>query len=150
MSFVRLMLPTDVNFAGNVFGGVVLRQIDEIAYAVSSRHAQCNVVTASVDRMDFLAPLHLGDVARFEGQLTYVGHASMEVWIRILAEDLYGSHSREVGNCYVTMVALDRDGHPTPAPPLQPATSEEQRLFKEGEARAASRRSSRARPGEGS
>jgi acyl-CoA hydrolase len=146
VTLVRLMLPTDVNFAGNVFGGTVMRALDEVAYVVASRHARRNVVTASVDRMDFLAPLHLRDVVHFTGQVTYVGRSSMEIWVHIEAEDLYGTFRRTVGNAYVTMVALDEDGRPTPVPPLRLTSDEERVRFEEGRRRALERNATRPRP----
>lgn len=143
ITLVRLMLPTDVNFAGNVFGGSLLKVLDEIAYVVGSRHARQNMVTASVDRMDFLAPVHLSDVVHFTGQVTHAGHTSLEVSIHIEAEDLHGTSRRTVGNAYVTMVAIGPDGRPVPVPPILAETPEERRLLEEGRRRAEERKARR-------
>ncbi len=136
---VRLMVPTDANFAGNVFGGVILSELDRVAYATATRHCRRNCVTASIDRVDFLAPVHVGDVVEWEAELTYVGRTSMEVWIRVTAEGLQVRDRRPVGEAYVMMVAVDDRGHPTPVPPLDLVSAEERNRFEAGRARAESR-----------
>ena len=100
-STTRLMVPTDVNFAGNVFGGHVLEEIDRVAYITATRHSQADCVTASFDRVDFLSPIHVGDVVDFEAELTYVGTSSMEVWVRVRAESTHGGDPRPVGELLV-------------------------------------------------
>lgn len=139
----RLTVPTDANFSGNVFGGVILSEVDRVAYITATRHSGQNCVTASFDRVDFIAPVRLGEVAMFESRLTYVGHTSMEVWVEIHTEDLSGGPRRLVGNAYVTMVAVGPDGHPVPVRPLSLTTPAEQRLFHEGRARMEARKRSR-------
>ena len=141
---VRLMIPTDANFSGSVFGGQILGELDRVGYVVSARHCHRNCVTASIDRMDFLAPVHVGDLVEWLGQLTYVGRTSMEVWIQVTAEPLYGGVRRKVGEAFVTMVALDDQGRPTPVPPLTLSSDEERQRFAEGERRANLRRKSRS------
>lgn len=140
---VRLMVPTDANFTGNVFGGQILGELDRVAYVVAGRHSHQNCVTASIDRMDFIAPVHVGDVVEWLAELTYVGRSSMEVWIRVNAEPLQGGPRRAVGEAYVTMVALDPAGHPAAVPPLLLTSDDERRRFSEGKRRAADRRASR-------
>lgn len=144
MTVVRLMIPTDANFSGSVFGGQILAELDRVAYVVSARHCHRNCVTASIDRMDFLAPVHVGDLVEWLGQLTYVGRTSMEVWIQVTAEALYGEARRKVGEAFLTMVALDDQGRPTQVPRLALTSDEERQRFAEGERRAALRRKSRA------
>ena len=144
-SVVRLMLPTDANFAGNVFGGVLLEEVDRVAYVTASRHAKSNCVTASLDRVDFIAPVHVGEVVEFDATLTSVGKSSMEVWVRIRAEALEGGSSNLVAQAYVTMVAVDREGRPAPVPPLEPTDDDERTRAAEGRARMELRRSSRSR-----
>lgn len=141
---VRLMVPTDANFTGNVFGGQILAELDRVAYVVAGRHSRQNCVTASIDRMDFLAPVHVGDVVEWLAELTYVGRTSMEVWIRVSAEPLQGGPRRAVGEAYVTMVALDPGGRPAPVPSLLLTSDDERQRFAEGERRAAERRANRA------
>jgi acyl-CoA hydrolase len=150
-SVVRLTVPTDANFMGNVFGGVILAEIDRAAYITATRHSGLNCVTASFDSVDFLAPVKLGQVVTFDSRITYVGHASMEVWVQVHAEDLTGPPRRFVGSAFVTMVAVGPDGRPTPVRPLDLGTEEERRLFLDGEARMLARRklreATKARPG---
>jgi acyl-CoA hydrolase len=146
-SVVRLMVPTDANFMGNVFGGALLAEIDRVAYITATRHAKANCVTASFDRVDFIAPVHVGEVVEFEARLTYVGTCSMEVWVRTTAEALEGGRPSLVAEAFVTMVAVDAVGKPAPVPPLALSTPEERARFEEGRARMQTRRSIRSRQG---
>ena len=143
VSVVRLMLPTDANFTGNVFGGAVLSEIDRVAYVAATRHAKGTCVTASLDRVDFIAPVHVGELVDFDAELTYAGRSSMEVWVRVRAEALGGGTPRLVVEALVTMVALDRDGRPAPVPPLQLENEDERRRFEEGRKRMEARRRTR-------
>lgn len=145
-SVVRLMVPTDANFMGNVFGGQILAEVDRVAYITATRHAKASCVTASVDRMDFILPVHVGDVVDFDAMLTFVGNSSMEVWVRVLSEALAGSAPRLVGEAYVTMVAVDAHGRPVPVPSLVLESVEERLRFEEGRRRMEARRRSRAAP----
>ncbi len=142
-SVVRLMVPTDANFTGNVFGGAILAEIDRVEYVTAIRHAKATCVTASIDRVDFLQPVHVGDVVDFDARVTWVGRTSMEVWVRVSAEPASGGSSRLVGEAFVTMVAVDPAGRPIPVPPLELATDEERRRFEEGRRRSEARASSR-------
>lgn len=142
-STARLMLPTDANFAGNVFGGSILEEIDRVAYIAASRHAHTNCVTASVDRVDFLQPVHVGDVVDFDARITYVGTSSMEVWVQVHAEPTHGGDSRLVGEAYVTMVAVGDDGRPVSVPRLALESVEERLRFEEGRRRMEERRRTR-------
>ncbi|MCI4350411.1 MAG: acyl-CoA thioesterase [Thermoplasmata archaeon] len=143
---VRLTLPTDANFMGNVFGGVILGEIDRVAYVTASRHARQNCVTASFDRVDFLEPVHVGQLLDFEGLLTYVGRSSMEVSVDVHSEELTGGNRHRVGHAYVTMVAVGSDGKPTRVPPLAQPTSEDQQRFREGRKRMEERARTRPPP----
>ena len=145
-SVVRLTVPTDANFMGNVFGGVILAEIDRVAYITATRHSGLSCVTASIDKVDFWAPVRLGQVVTFDSRLTYVGRSSMEVWVEVRAEDLAGGPRRLVGNAFVTMVALGPDGHPTPVRPLLAESEEDRRLASEGASRMEARRNARAGP----
>jgi acyl-CoA hydrolase len=145
-SVVRLMLPTDANFTGNVFGGAVLAEIDRVAFVAATRHAKTTCVTASLDRVDFIAPVHVGELVDFDAEITYVGHSSMEVWVRVRSEALRGGAPRLVVEAFVTMVALDADGRPTEVPPLLLETDEERRRFEEGHRRMEARRRTRHHP----
>lgn len=140
---VRLMMPSDANFSGNVFGGVILSEVDRVAYVAASRHARTACVTASIDRLDFLAPVHIGDLVEFLAEVSYVGRTSMEVVVRISARTVLPGPSRWVGEAYVTFVAVDGSGRPVPVPALRAETQEEKVRMKEARARAEARRASR-------
>ncbi len=135
LEIARLMMPQDANTQGNVYGGSILRLVDEIAGVVAARHARCNVVTASLDRMDFLSPAYLGDLLILKASVNYVGHTSMEVGVRIETEDLRTGQRSHAGTAYLTFVALDKDGKPRPIPKVVPETVLEKERYKEGESR---------------
>ncbi len=143
-SVVRLMVPTDANFVGNVFGGQILAEVDRVAYITATRHAKSNCVTASFDRVDFILPVHVGEVVDFDAMLTYVGRSSMEVWVRVQSEALAGGALQLVGEAFVTMVAVDPHGRPAPVPPLVLESDEERRRFEEGRRRMEARRRTRS------
>jgi acyl-CoA hydrolase len=134
------MLPTDANFTGNVFGGAILAEIDRVAYITATRHAKATCVTASFDRVDFVAPVHVGELVDFEALLTFVGRTSMEVWVRVRAEALPSGTSGLVAVAFVTMVAVDTTGSPVPVPALRLETEEEKARFEEGRRRMEERR----------
>ena len=137
------MVPTDANLMGSVFGGQILSEIDRVAFIAAVRHARAPCVTASFDRVDFIQPVHVGEVVDFDAEITFVGHSSMEVWVTVRAEDLAGGTSRLVGVAYVTMVAVDSVGRPMAVPPLALHTEEERRRFEEGRRRMDERRRTR-------
>jgi acyl-CoA hydrolase len=135
MTTARLMMPTDANVLGNVFGGAIMRYMDEIAGIVAYRHAGKNVVTASIDRMNFYAPVYVGNLLILKASVNYVGTTSMEIGVRLEAQDPSTRKSTHTGSCYLTFVALDEKGKPTPIPPLIAVTPNERRRFKEALAR---------------
>lgn len=135
MTTARLMMPTDANVLGNVFGGAIMRYMDEIAAIVAWRHAGKNVVTASIDRMNFYAPVYVGNLLILKASVNYVGTTSMEIGVRIEAQDPSTREGNHTGSCYLTYVALDEKGKPTPIPPLIVASPEEKRRFREALAR---------------
>jgi len=132
MTTARLMMPTDANVLGNVFGGSIMKYMDEIAAIVAWRHAGTNVVTASIDRMNFYAPVYVGNLLVLKAAVNFVGTTSMEIGVRIEAVDPSTRKGTHTGSCYLTYVALDSKGRPTPVPPLVATTSEEKRRLKEG------------------
>jgi acyl-CoA hydrolase len=132
---VRIMMPMDANVAGNVFGGTILRTIDEVGSIVAFKHARSNVVTASIDRMDFYSPVYIGDLLRLIASINYVHRTSMEIGVRVEAENPITGEVRHTGTCFLTYVALDKNGKATPVPPLVPESEEEKRRWKEGEDR---------------
>jgi len=135
MTTVRLMMPTDGNVQGNVFGGAIMRYMDEVAGIVAFHHARKNVVTASIDRMDFYAPAYVGNLLILKAAVNYVGRTSMEVGVRIEAEDPLTGTTAHTGSCYLTFVALDGNGRPSPVEPIIPVTADEKRRFREAMAR---------------
>ena len=139
-------MPTDANPSGNVYGGSILKYIDEVASIVTFRHSRTNVVTASIDRMDFLAPVHIGDILILKAAINYTGRSSMEVGVRVEAENPHTGHVVHAGSCYLTMVALDASDRPTPVPPVTPSNDEERAWFENGQRRRKDRLRVRERP----
>ena len=108
----HIALPEDANPAGNLHGGVILKHVDTAGGVVAMRHARANVVTASFERMDFLQPAYVGELMTFKASLNYVGRTSMEVGVRVEAENPITGHVRHTNSAYVTYVALDGNGKP--------------------------------------
>ena len=129
------MFPSNANPSGNVFGGYILKQIDLIAGLVAQRHAQTNAVTASIDRVNFLKPVFVGDVLVLHARLNYVHRSSMEIEISVSAENLAKGTSTLTGTALVTMVALDKNSKPTQVPELILESEEDKRKFAEGKLR---------------
>jgi acyl-CoA hydrolase len=129
------MFPSDANPAGNVFGGEILKQIDLIAGLVAQRHARVNTVTASIDRVNFLKPVFVGHALILNARLNYVHRSSMEIEIKVEAEDLMTGRKTLTNTAYVTAVALGPDGKTAEVPPLLLETEEDKKRFAEGEKR---------------
>jgi uncharacterized protein (TIGR00369 family) len=125
------VMPQDTNPAGNLHGGVILRYIDLCAGTVAMRHARGNVVTASLDRMDFIKPVFVGELVILHANLNMVGRTSMEVGVRVEAENLYTGETRWTNSAYLTFVALDEHGKPKQVPPLKLETEEDERRNRE-------------------
>jgi uncharacterized protein (TIGR00369 family) len=135
----QAMMPQDANPAGNVHGGVIMKLIDTAAGVVAGRHARANVVTASIDRLDFLHPIFIGDFVTLRASLNFVGKTSMEVGVRVEAENLLTGEIRHTSTAYLTFVALDGNGHPMPLPALIVETEDEQRRNGEANVRRKNR-----------
>jgi len=135
----RLMNLPDANPAGNVHGGVIMNLIDSAAGVVAIRHCRTNVVTASIDRLDLLRPIFIGDLVTFKASLNMVGQTSMEIGVRVDAENLRTGEVRKVATAYLTYVALGLDGHPTKVPPLIFETEDDIRRNSEARARREAR-----------
>jgi acyl-CoA hydrolase len=131
----QIMVPMDANSIGKVHGGTIMKLIDSVAGIVASRHARSVVVTASIDRLDFISPASVGELIILRANLNYVGRTSMEVGVRVDAENLLTGDHRYVASAYLTMVAIDRKGKPKAVPPLVPESEEDLRRFREGEKR---------------
>ncbi len=123
----RVMMPQDANVAGNVFGGTILKMVDEIAYVAATKHTRSNVVTATVDRMHFLSPVHVGDLLTLKANVNAVWNSSMEVGVRVEAEDPRDGEVRHTGSSYLTVVAIGADGRPIKVPGLVLETDDDMR-----------------------
>ena len=135
----QLMMPQHANVLGHVFGGVVLSMMDTTAAVSAIRHARLACVTVSVDRVDFREPIHVGDLVLMKSSVNYVGRTSMEIGVRVETENLLTGFRRHTNSCYLTFVAVDRNGRPVPVPPLKPETPEEVRRYEAARERRASR-----------
>ncbi len=133
------MLPVDANPMGNVHGGTILKLVDLAAAVSALRHARATVVTASIDRMDFYHPVYVGNLVSLKASVNYTGKTSMEVGVRIEAEDLKSGTITHTGSSYLTYVAIDEDGKPVEIPDVVPETPEEKRRWREGKDRRAER-----------
>jgi acyl-CoA hydrolase len=125
----ELMMPSDANNLGHVLGGVILSRRHKPAAIAAFRHARNNCVTVSIDRVDFREPVHVGDLVVMKASVNYVGRTSMEVGLRVEAEDLVSGNRRHTNSCYITFVAIDRNGRPVEVPELVPETPDEERRF---------------------
>lgn len=135
----QVMIPQDANPAGNVHGGVIMKLIDTTAAVVASRHARSNTVTVSIDRLDFHHPVFVGDLLFIKGSLNMVGRTSMEVGVRVEAENIITGVVRHTASAYLTFVALDEKGRPREVPPLLIETEEESRRNREAKVRREAR-----------
>jgi acyl-CoA hydrolase len=137
---VQWMGPADANAAGFVHGGTVMKLCDEAAATAAIRHARARVVTAAVDRMTFLAPVHVGELLTLRASVNAVWRTSMEVGVRVHAEHPRSGEVRHTNSAYITMVAVDADGHPlAEVPPLRCESPEETRREREAQVRRANR-----------
>jgi uncharacterized protein (TIGR00369 family) len=135
VTIAQVMIPQDANPAGNIHGGVIMKLIDTAAAVVAARHARSNVVTASIDRLDFHHPVFVGDLLFFRGSLNLTGSTSMEVGVRVEAENLLTGELRHTASAYITFVALDTNGRPRAVPQLVLEGEDEQRRHREAKAR---------------
>lgn len=138
-----LMKPNDANHLGNVHGGVILKLMDEAAYVCCAKHCAQDCVTASFERVDFLAPIKVSDVVTITAVLNFVGRTSMEVGIEVEALDPQTGKRQKTHSSLVTMVAINKKGQPVAVPPLVHETEEEKRRFEQGKARYEARRAQR-------
>ncbi len=135
-----LMYPTDANFRGTVFGGVILALVDKAAAVCAMRHAGQSCVTVAMDRVEFLVPIQVGDLVIAEAQVNYVGRSSIEVGVEVYAENLTANTRRHTNSCLVTMVAVGKDSKPTQVPGLLVETKDEKARFAAAQARRKARK----------
>ncbi|MDO8720750.1 MAG: acyl-CoA thioesterase [Syntrophales bacterium] len=127
VTMAQQMNLSDANPVGNVHGGLIMKLIDTAAGVVAIRHARANIVTASIDRLDFLHPVFVGDFVTLMASINFVGRTSMEIGVRVESENLMTGEKRHTSTAYLTFVALDSNGRPMPLPPLILETDEQRR-----------------------
>jgi acyl-CoA hydrolase len=136
---VRWMGITDANNAGFVHGGTVMKLCDEAAGIAAIKHSGRRAVTAGMDRVTFLHPVFVGELLSCAASVNAAWNTSMEIGVRVEAENPHTGEARHTSTAYVTMVALDEDGRPTPVPPVAPASDAERRRQREAELRRRNR-----------
>jgi acyl-CoA hydrolase len=129
--YSELALPNDANGLGNVLGGKVMHLVDLAGALAAIRHARCPVVTASVDHMNFLHPVKIGQLILLRSSVNRVFRTSMEVGVKVWVEDLQTGAVRHTSSAYLTFVALDPTGQTVPIPPVIPETEDEKRRYEE-------------------
>ena len=139
VEIAQIMYPEHANPNGNVHGGNLLKLVDQAASIVAVRHTRLNCVTASLDRMDFISPVYIGNLIIVRASLNYVSRTSMEVGVRVEAECLRTGTHTHVGSAYLTFVALDDDDNPTEVPQLLTENDDEKRRFEEAKKRKENR-----------
>jgi acyl-CoA hydrolase len=138
-TLVRWMGIEDANHSGLVHGGVVMKLCDEVAAIAAIRHSRHRAVTAAMDRLTFIAPVRVAELMSFRATVNAAWKTSMEVGVRVEAEDPRTGESRHTSTAYLTMVALDDEGQPTPVPPLAAESEIELRRQREAELRRKNR-----------
>jgi acyl-CoA hydrolase len=136
---------SDANNGGNVHGGVIMYLCDEVAGIAAVRHCGCRVVTVAMDRMTFLHPVYVGHLLTLKATVNAAWSTSMEVGVRVEAENIRSGDVTDTSTAYLTMVAIDDDGRPTPVPPLVPETADEERRAREAQLRRDNRLAERQR-----
>jgi acyl-CoA hydrolase len=136
---IQWMGVTDANSAGFIHGGVVMKLCDEAAGAAAVKHSRCRVVTAGVDRMAFITPVHVGELVTFSASVNAAWRTSMEVGVRVEAENPRTGERRHTNSAYLTMVAVDENGRPTAVPQLISETGEERGREAEAQVRRRNR-----------
>ncbi len=130
-----LMTPDMVNFSGKVHGGALLKLLDEVAYSCAARYSGHYVVTLMLDDALFRAPVYVGELVTFKACINWVGRSSMEVGIRVVAENHRTRAKRHVMSCFFVMVAMNDEGHTMPVPHFEPEGDEEQKRWQAAEER---------------
>jgi uncharacterized protein (TIGR00369 family) len=139
VTLTQMMEVTDVNVAGTVHGGVIMRLVDTAAGLAATRHAGGIAVTVAIDEMTFLEPVHIGDVVVLKATVNDVGRTSMECGVRVEASDPVTGTVRHANSAYLVFVAVDDEGTPRPVPPLIVETEEERRRQREAKLRRQAR-----------
>lgn len=140
---VKLMMPSNSNPSwrdgalelGSVHGGDILKEIDQIAGIVALRHCRTRVVTASIDRMDFLNPVFVGELLWLSASVNFTGNRSLEIGVKVETENLVSGKKKQTGSAYLTFVAIDEFGRTVSVPPVIPVTDEESRRYQDAKIR---------------
>ena len=135
----QLMLPPDANPWGNVHGGTIMKLLDSAAGVVATRHCRSRVVTARIDEMSFLEPVFIGNVVTIKASVNDTGRTSLEVGVRVEAEDLQSGRTWHVGSAYLVFVSLADEGRPKEVPPIVPESDDERRRQRDARERKARR-----------
>jgi acyl-CoA hydrolase len=141
--YAEICLPNDANMLGNMLGGHVMHLVDLCGAIAAMRHARCPVVTASVDQMTFLHPIHIGDLVHLKSQVNRVFRTSMEVGVKVWVENLQKPGLLHTSSAYLTFVAVDTAGNRVVLPPVVPETEDEKRRYEEAAERRAYRLASK-------
>ena len=128
-TITELMIPAFANFGGKIHGGHLLSMMDKVAYACATKHSGLYCVTVSVDNVDFMQPVEVGDLVSMYGRINYVGRSSMVVGIKVVAENVKDRHVKHTNTSYFTMVAKNEDGKPEEVPELLLENKNEVRRF---------------------
>lgn len=145
VEMIEVVLPNDANLLGNILGGKVMHLIDVAGAIAAHRHSRFQVVTASVDSLDFLHPVRVGQIIMLRAFVTRAFRTSMEVEVNVYLEDYAQGERRQTSSAFLTYVALDNEGKPVQVPPLVPRTAEEKRRYREALQRRRHRLSEAAR-----
>lgn len=145
LEMTELMTPGMANFSGKVHGGALLNLLDRVAFSCASRYSGRYAVTLSVDQVVFKEPINVGELVTFRASINHTGRTSMEVGIRVEAENIRSGARRHTNSCYFTMVAVHDDGRPAQVPPLELETAADRRRYAAAEVRRELRREFAAR-----
>lgn len=129
ITLTQLMLPSNTNFSGKIHGGYILGLMDQIAFACASKHSRHYCVTASVNKVDFLNPIEVGELVTLKASVNFTGRTSMVIGVRVESENIRTGYTNHCNSSYFTMVAKDEDGNNVPVPGLILKTKDDIRRF---------------------
>ncbi len=135
VDMTELVLPNDTNLLGNLLGGRLMHWIDIAGAMAASRHSNRIVATVAVDSLDFTHPVRVGELVMLKAKVTWTGNTSMEVTVNVYTENVKTSQTVQTNKAYMTFVALDDEGNPTPVPRLVPESEEEKQAYIDAELR---------------
>lgn len=144
---IEVVLPQDANPVGTILGGRVMHLIDIAGAIATHRHCHLQAVTASVDHLDFLNPVHVGELIVLESQVNRAFHTSVEVGVEVFSENYVTGERKHTTTAFLTFVAVDKAGNPSPVPPVIPKTQQERRRYREAGKRRKARLATRTKRG---